>query len=143
MFYYIFKLVYTVASIDTQCIDSNLLESGRYISRVGWASRFLSLPPLGASVHQMPFYLRMYLNLLIGRVVHVTSDRLHEQQISRRRPPEMNIRKHLCWIVLIVFRKVRQFPHVNCLIDLISVNLPTTGSAMHFSHFVFVISFWP
>ena len=30
-FYY--KLVYTVASIDTQCIDSNL-ESGRYISRV-------------------------------------------------------------------------------------------------------------
>ena len=38
------KLVYTVASIDTQCIDSNL-ESGRYISRVGWAStygRFLS-----------------------------------------------------------------------------------------------------
>ena len=25
---------YTVASIDTQCIDSNL-ESGRYISRVG------------------------------------------------------------------------------------------------------------
>jgi hypothetical protein len=55
----------------------------------------------------------------------------------------MNIRKHLCWIVLIVFRKVRQFPHVNCLIDLISVNLPTTGSAMHFSHFVFVISFWP
>ena len=36
------KLVYTVASIDTQCIDSNL-ESGRYISRVGRASRFLSL----------------------------------------------------------------------------------------------------
>ena len=31
VFYYIF--VYTVASIDTQCIDSNL-ESGRYISRV-------------------------------------------------------------------------------------------------------------
>ena len=48
------KLVYTVASIDTQCIDSNL-ESGRYISRVGWASRFLSLLPLDASVHQMPF----------------------------------------------------------------------------------------
>ena len=36
------KLVYTVASIDTRCIDSNL-ESGRYISRVGRASRFLSL----------------------------------------------------------------------------------------------------
>ena len=35
---------YTVASIDTQ-----------YISRVGWASRFLSLLPLDASVHQMPF----------------------------------------------------------------------------------------
>ena len=32
MFYY--KLVYTVASVDTQRIDSNL-ESGRYISRVG------------------------------------------------------------------------------------------------------------
>ena len=32
----------------------------------------------------MPFYSRMYLNLLIGRVVHVTSDRLHEQQISPR-----------------------------------------------------------
>ena len=31
------KLVYTVASIDTQCIDSNL-ESGRYISRVGWVT---------------------------------------------------------------------------------------------------------
>jgi len=45
-------------------------------------SRFLSLLPLGASVHQMPFYSRMYLNLLIGRVVHKTSDRLHEQQIS-------------------------------------------------------------
>ena len=36
------KLVYTVSSIDTHCIDSNL-ESGRYISRVGRASRFLSL----------------------------------------------------------------------------------------------------
>ena len=36
------KLVYTVASIDTQCTDSNL-ESGRYISRVGRASSFLSL----------------------------------------------------------------------------------------------------
>ena len=64
------------------CIDSNL-ESGRYISRVGRASRFLSLLPLDASVHQMPFYLKMYLNLLIGRI-HVTSasdhDRLHEQQ---------------------------------------------------------------
>ena len=33
---------YTVASIDTRCIDSNL-ESGRYISRVGRASSFLSL----------------------------------------------------------------------------------------------------
>ena len=65
----------------TRCIDSNL-ESGRYISRVGRASRFLSLLPLGASVHQMPFYSRMDLNLPIGRVVHVTSDRLHEQQIS-------------------------------------------------------------
>ena len=32
----------------TRCIDSNL-ESGRYISRVGRASRFLSLLPLGAS----------------------------------------------------------------------------------------------
>ena len=76
------KLVYTVASIDTQCIDSNL-ESGRYISRVGWAkeaSRFLSSPSrgLGASIHQMLFYSRMYLNLLIGRVVHKTSDRLHD-----------------------------------------------------------------
>ena len=40
MFYYI--LVYTVASIDTRCIDSKL-ESGRYISRVGRASKFLSL----------------------------------------------------------------------------------------------------
>ena len=40
---------------------------------------FLSLLPLGASVHQMPFYSRVYLNLLIGRVVHMTSDRLHEQ----------------------------------------------------------------
>ena len=29
----------------TRCIDSNL-ESGRYISRVGWASRFLSLTVL-------------------------------------------------------------------------------------------------
>ena len=36
------KLVYTVASIDTRCIDSNL-ESERYISRVGRASKFLSL----------------------------------------------------------------------------------------------------
>ena len=41
------KLIYppgrAVASIDTQCIDSNL-ESGRYISRVlGWARGFLSL----------------------------------------------------------------------------------------------------
>ena len=68
-------MVYTVASIDTQCIDSNL-ESGRYISRVGRASRFLSLLPLDASVHQMPFYLKMYLNLLTGRI-HVTSDMLN------------------------------------------------------------------
>ena len=40
------------------------------------SSRFLSLlrVPLDASVHQMPFYLKMYLNLpvLIGRI-HVTS----------------------------------------------------------------------
>ena len=43
------------------------------ISRVGRASRFLSLLPLDASVHQMPFYLKMYLNLLIGRI-HVTRD---------------------------------------------------------------------
>ena len=35
------KLVYTVASVDTRCIDSNL-ESGRYISRVGRARGFLS-----------------------------------------------------------------------------------------------------
>ena len=47
-----------------------------YISRVGRASRFLSLLPLDASVHQMPFYLKMYLNLLTDRI-HVTSDRLH------------------------------------------------------------------
>ena len=43
----LYILVYTavtVASIDTQCIDSNL-ERGRYITRVGWASRFLSLVP--------------------------------------------------------------------------------------------------
>ena len=39
------KLVYTVASIDTQCIDSNL-ESGRYVSRVR-ASKFLSLGTYG------------------------------------------------------------------------------------------------
>jgi len=39
---FIANCCYTVASIDTQCIDSNL-ESGRYISRVGRASRFLSL----------------------------------------------------------------------------------------------------
>ena len=37
MFYYI--LVYTVASLDTQCIDSNL-ESVRYVSRVGRARGF-------------------------------------------------------------------------------------------------------
>ena len=71
------------SAMYTRSIDSNL-ESGRYISSVGRASRFLSLLPLGASVHQMPFYSRMYLNLLIGRVVHVTSGRLHEQQISPR-----------------------------------------------------------
>ena len=72
----------------TRCIDSNL-ESGRYISRVGRASSFLSLLPLDASVHQtqsrMPFYLKpaseMYLNLLADRI-HVTSDRLHEREIS-------------------------------------------------------------
>ena len=40
VFYY--QLVCTVASLDTQCIDSNL-ESGRYISRVGRARGFLSL----------------------------------------------------------------------------------------------------
>ena len=40
---------YTVASIDTQCIDSNL-ESGRYISRVGRASKFLSLVSLSTTV---------------------------------------------------------------------------------------------
>ena len=54
----LYILVYaavTVASIDTQCIDSNL-ESGRYISRVGRASKFLSLLPLDASVHQMSFH---------------------------------------------------------------------------------------
>ena len=56
-----------------------MIESGRYLSRVGRASRFLSLLPLGASVHQMPFYSRMYLYLLIDRVIHMTSDRLHEQ----------------------------------------------------------------
>ena len=46
-------MAYTVASIDTRYIDSNL-ESGRYISRVGRASRFISLRllPLDASVHQ-------------------------------------------------------------------------------------------
>ena len=40
------------------------------ISRVGRAtsSRFLSLLPLDASVHQMPFYLKMYLNLLVKDV---------------------------------------------------------------------------
>ena len=68
----------------TRCIDSNL-ESGRYISRVGRASSFLSLLPLDASVHQtqsrMPFYLKMYLNLLADRI-QVTSDRLHEREIS-------------------------------------------------------------
>ena len=37
-----YKLVYKVASLDTQCIDSNL-ESGRYISRVRSARGFLSL----------------------------------------------------------------------------------------------------
>ena len=37
VFYYI--LVYTVASLDTQCIDSNL-ESVRYVSRVGRARGF-------------------------------------------------------------------------------------------------------
>jgi hypothetical protein len=31
----------------------------------------------------MPFYLKMYLNLLTGRI-HVTSDTLREQQISPR-----------------------------------------------------------
>ena len=40
VFYY--QLVCTVASLDTQCIDSNL-ESGRYISSVGRARGFLSL----------------------------------------------------------------------------------------------------
>ena len=39
---FIANCCYTEVSIDTQCIDSNL-ESGRYISRVGRASRFLSL----------------------------------------------------------------------------------------------------
>ena len=54
------KLVYTVASIDTQCIDSNL-ESGRYISRVGWASRFLSL-----TVYKLvPWYLLRYRRYLL------------------------------------------------------------------------------
>jgi len=36
----------------------------------------------------MPFYSRMYLYLLIDRVIHMTSDRLHEQtyeqQISQK-----------------------------------------------------------
>ena len=44
--------------------------SGRYISRVGRASRFLSLLPLDASVHQMPFYLKLYLNLLTTKSQH-------------------------------------------------------------------------
>ena len=39
---FIANCVYTVVSINTRCIDSNL-ESGRYISRVGRAGRFLSL----------------------------------------------------------------------------------------------------
>ena len=39
-FYY--KLVYTVASIDTQCIDSNL-ESGRYIGLEGFSLSSFSL----------------------------------------------------------------------------------------------------
>ena len=59
------KLVYTVASIDTQCIDSNL-ESGRYISRVGWASRFLSLGTYGTVPRYLRYlrYLRRERNLL-------------------------------------------------------------------------------
>ena len=52
---------------------------------LGWARGFLSLLPLDASVHQtqsrMSFYLKMYLNLLADRI-HVTSDRLHEREIS-------------------------------------------------------------
>ena len=133
-----------VAALDAVRAEEDRLGASRITSCGYFLQSSVCQNAMDASVHQMPFYSRMYLNLLIGRIHwHVTSDRLHEQQISRRRPPEMNIRKHLCWIVLIVFRKVRQFPHVNCLIDLISVNLPTTGSAMHFSHFVFVISFWP
>ena len=36
------KLLLQRSAIDTRCIDSNL-ESGRYISRVGRASSFLSL----------------------------------------------------------------------------------------------------
>ncbi len=51
MFYY--KLVYTVAPIDTQRIDSNL-ESGRYISRVGRARGFLSLYLRTSTVPTVP-----------------------------------------------------------------------------------------
>ena len=39
---FIINWVYTVASVDTQCIDSNL-ESGRYITRVERARGVLSL----------------------------------------------------------------------------------------------------
>ena len=48
---FIANCCYTVASIDTRCIDSNL-ESGRYISRVGRASRFLSLGTVAVLVPQ-------------------------------------------------------------------------------------------
>ena len=62
---------------------------GDTVTYLGWARDGLVgfnlySPSLGTRVYQMPFYARLYLNLLIGRVVHVTSDRLHEQQISPR-----------------------------------------------------------
>ena len=57
------KLVYTVASIDTQCIDSNL-ESGRYISRVGRASRFLSLES------RYTYGTKLVSRYLLDRLVH-------------------------------------------------------------------------
>ena len=56
VFYYI--LVYTVASLDTQCIDSNL-ESVRYVSRVGRARGFsLSLGTYGTLIGTVGTYLR-------------------------------------------------------------------------------------
>ena len=57
------KLLFHRSVKDTRCIDSNL-ESGRYISRVGRASRFLSLES------RYTYGTKLVSRYLLDRLVH-------------------------------------------------------------------------